>query len=69
MQWLRGPSHPRASLDSLPTEILFKIFAEFQAEDLCALSCVNSTLHQVSDDDHLWAPLCHSSWRSTEEFR
>ncbi|CAK9140188.1 unnamed protein product [Ilex paraguariensis] len=48
-----------------PDIIEAHILTRLNGPALASLSCVSSTLHSLSTQDHLWFHICHCNWPST----
>ncbi|KAK2987410.1 hypothetical protein RJ640_020607 [Escallonia rubra] len=49
----------------LPDILESHILTRLDGPTLASASCASSTLHSLSDQDHLWSTICHSTWPST----
>ncbi|XP_066417216.1 F-box only protein 15 isoform X1 [Molothrus aeneus] len=52
---------PNVSIESIPSEMLLKIFSYLDAVSLLAVGCVNKRFHELANDNGIWLKLYSSS--------
>ncbi|XP_054020240.1 F-box only protein 15 [Dryobates pubescens] len=59
---------PRLSIESLPPEMLIKIFSLLDAESLLSLGCVNRSFYQLASDNAIWLTIYSRCFKPKRAF-